>query len=148
MKLEKPIIMDIEKFKILRSENYNYMFNKENGFFARWGKTKEEDPDFSPYGPEIADIEVTTKCYGVTGCDGKTSVCKFCYKSNSPAGENMSLDTFKKIFHRICGAKIIIELENNEIIKLDPEVQILLKNGDIISAENLSESHEIKTIIQ
>ena len=30
--------------KLLRSENYNFIYDKETGFFARWGKTtKKED---------------------------------------------------------------------------------------------------------
>ena len=30
--------------KKLCSENYNYIFNTKNGYFARWGKTYEDDP--------------------------------------------------------------------------------------------------------
>lgn len=86
-------IHENKKCKILVSENYNYVFDKENGFFARWGKTPDDDPQFSPYGPEIADIEVTTQCRGING-----KLCKFCYKANTPVGCNMSFETFKKIF--------------------------------------------------
>ena len=53
----------------------------------------EEDPEFSPHGPEIADIEVSTKCSGIGG-----KPCSFCYKSNTSVGKNMSLETFKKVF--------------------------------------------------
>ena len=49
---------------------------------------------YSPFGPEIADIEISTVCSGVDG----VGVCKFCYKSNTPKGENMTLETFKKVF--------------------------------------------------
>jgi len=72
--------------------SYKYVFNKETGFFGRWGRTLEEDPLFSPIGPEIADIEISTICH--QGCKG-------CYKSNVARGENMSLETFKKIFHKL-----------------------------------------------
>lgn len=82
--------------KLLTSEHYNYIFNYKTGFFARWGKTKEIDPDFSPFGPEIADIEITTKCDGING-----KVCKFCYKANTPEGINMSFETFKSIFDKL-----------------------------------------------
>lgn len=78
-----------KSLKMFNSPDYNYIFNTENGSFARWGKTYENDPDFSPYGPEILDIEVSTIC---------NQGCKFCYKSNTAKGENMSLETFKKIF--------------------------------------------------
>jgi len=89
-------ILEDKKFKICKSSDYNFIFNKANGFFARWGKTKDDDPNFSPFGPELADIELTTICKGV---DGK--LCPFCYKSNSPTGENMSFKTFKTIFKNL-----------------------------------------------
>jgi MoaA/NifB/PqqE/SkfB family radical SAM enzyme len=76
--------------KVLRSENYNYNFNKENGFFCRWGKTLEDDPIAAPF-PEILDIEVTTIC---------NNGCKFCYKGNTLNGKNMSFETFKSILER------------------------------------------------
>jgi hypothetical protein len=93
-------IIENSKLKFCKSLDYNYVFNKEDGFFARWGKTKEDDPNYAP-APEIADIEVTTKCNGVTGINGKPSVCKFCYKSNTANGHNMSFETFKNIFHKL-----------------------------------------------
>ncbi len=82
--------------KIFTSPDYNYCFNPENGDFARWGSTKQEDPDFSPFGPEIADIEISTICHGI---DSKP--CSFCYKSNSPKGENMDFETFKRLLHKL-----------------------------------------------
>lgn len=78
--------------KAFRSENYNFNFNKENGYFVRWGKTMEDDPLFSEFGPEIADIEVSTQCH---------QGCPECYKSNTANGENMSLETFKKLFSKL-----------------------------------------------
>jgi len=78
--------------KRLRSKTYNYDFNTENGFFARWGKTLKDDPDFSPVGPEICDMEISTIC---------GQGCKFCYKGNTAQGKNMSFDTFKKVFHKL-----------------------------------------------
>lgn len=78
------------QFKLLRSPIYNYDFNRKNGFFARWGFTKEHDSQFSPFGPEIADIEVSTKC---------TGGCSWCYKDNAKDGKNMSLDTFESVFN-------------------------------------------------
>ena len=95
--MSKFILIDGKNQKVLKSDSYNFVFNKDSGFFARWGKTKEEDPTYSPVGPEIADIEISTKCKGVEG----VGVCKFCYKSNTPNGENMSLDTFKKLFAKL-----------------------------------------------
>ena len=50
----------IKRFK---SPNYNFVFNMEDGFFARWGKNKEDDPEYSEFGNEILDIEVSTICH-------------------------------------------------------------------------------------
>lgn len=82
--------------KKLRSPNYNYDFNTQTGFLARWGKTFKDDPQLSPFGPEILDIEVSTVCSGIG-----SGPCKHCYKSNTPIGKNMSFETFKIIFDKI-----------------------------------------------
>jgi MoaA/NifB/PqqE/SkfB family radical SAM enzyme len=81
--------------KVLQSKNYNFIFNKSNGFFVRWGETKEDDGDLSVGLPEIADIEISTVCNGVHG------ICKFCYKENTPRGENMSLETFQTVLEKL-----------------------------------------------
>jgi len=80
------------KYKSVRSENYNYDFRKEDGFFKRWGKTPKDDPQFSPYGSEILDVEVSERC---------SLGCTACYKTNTPFGKNMSLETFKTILNKI-----------------------------------------------
>lgn len=79
--------------KKFRSESYNYNFDLTTGFFQRWGKTQEDDPNWSPFGPEIMDIEISEG----KGCP---IVCPFCYKGNSKGNEavNMSFKTFKTIF--------------------------------------------------
>jgi hypothetical protein len=87
------IVRELDKVKSCNGSNYNFRFYKDNGFFARWGRTKRHNPSFSPIGPEIMDIEITTKCEGVSGIP-----CAFCYKSNTPRGSTMPLKTFKKIF--------------------------------------------------
>jgi hypothetical protein len=74
--------------KKFRSENYNYTFNLKTGYFQRWGKTIDDDPAYSPFGPEIIDIEVSTIC---------SKGCPFCYKGNTSTGSNMSFETFKQI---------------------------------------------------
>jgi hypothetical protein len=80
--------------KALFSENYNYIFRKSDGFFMRWGKTTQEDPQFSPYGPELIDMELS-----INGCPNN---CSFCYKSNNSSEPiNMSFDTFVKIFKKL-----------------------------------------------
>jgi len=77
--------------KCFTSPNYNFVFDTENGNFARWGKTIDDDPEYSSVGPEIIDIEISTIC---------SRGCKWCYKSNNFKGKNMSFSTFKKIFDK------------------------------------------------
>ena len=89
-------VVDGEKTKIVMGEDYNYIFDKMNGHFKRWGKTYSDDPEFSPIGAEILDIEITTSCNGING-----KLCRFCYKSNTPNGKNMSFETFQSIIDKI-----------------------------------------------
>lgn len=81
--------------KGVRSEGYNYLFNARTGFFARWGKTLEEDPQMAP-APEILDLEIS---FGGQ-CAGN---CEFCYKGNGGAQPvyNMSLDHFETILSKM-----------------------------------------------
>ena len=94
-------LLDSPIQKVCTSEGYSYVFRKSDGLFLRWGKTQADDPDYSPFGPEIADIEITTACNGVPGLNGVKSPCKFCYKSNGPTGHNMTLAQFKTILDKI-----------------------------------------------
>ena len=90
------MIYENSRVKCVRTPDYNYDFDKQTGFFARWGATKEDDPDFSKLGPEILDIEITTSCAGPAG-----NPCPFCYKANTPKGDNMSFETFQAIFNKL-----------------------------------------------
>jgi radical SAM protein with 4Fe4S-binding SPASM domain len=85
----KALIKENSEIKIIVSPKYNSFMNKKSGFFARWGKTKEDDPILCEFGPEIADIEISTVC---------SMGCKFCYKCNTKKGKNMSFETFQKVF--------------------------------------------------
>lgn len=96
---EKCVLVETPVSKHVRSKSYNYDFDKKSGFFARWGVEKADDPEMAP-SPEILDIEVTTICNGVAGVSGIESPCKFCYKSNTKNGVNMSLETFKTILDK------------------------------------------------
>jgi hypothetical protein len=79
-----------------RSDNYNFDLNIKTGYFKRWGETENDDPMYSPYGPEICDMEISTICHGPNG-----TPCPWCYKSNTPSGGNMNFETFKKVFHKL-----------------------------------------------
>ncbi len=86
----------MSKVKRVRSKDYNYDFHYDTGLFVRWGATIDDDPLFSPFGPELLDVEVSTICHGIKG-----NPCPWCYKSNTPIGRNMALNTFKELFHKI-----------------------------------------------
>src|SRR5689334_20502127 len=89
----KVILTD--KARMVRSPVYNYNFDIETGYFERWGRTEDEDPDWSPFGPEIMDIEVSEG-------EGCPMTCAFCYKGNKKGNKalNMSLETFKSLFSK------------------------------------------------
>jgi MoaA/NifB/PqqE/SkfB family radical SAM enzyme len=84
--------MGMGMIKTVRSKDYNYVFNTKTGSFARWGKDLDDDPVYSPFGPEILDIEISEMCH---------AGCSFCYKSNVPEGDYMSIDTYKEILDKI-----------------------------------------------
>lgn len=77
----------------LRSNGYNYDFNRNTGMFIRWGKTVDDDPQQAPF-PEIADIEISTICHGINN-----TPCPWCYKSNTSKGSYMSFHVFQNILN-------------------------------------------------
>jgi radical SAM protein with 4Fe4S-binding SPASM domain len=91
------IAEDSDGIRYARSKDgsYNYNYDTKTGQFSRWGKTLEEDPDYSNHN-EILDIEITTKCHGPNN-----KLCSFCYKSNNPKGHNMTFETFKGIIDQM-----------------------------------------------
>jgi len=95
-------IKENKVYKVLDSEDYKYLFNKKNGYFARWGKTYNEDPLFAT-APELLDIEISAGNVGTKEqeCLGK---CPFCYKANDKGDKpihNMTLDEFKIILSKM-----------------------------------------------
>jgi MoaA/NifB/PqqE/SkfB family radical SAM enzyme len=93
-------VRETNTVKCYKSPNYNFLFDKVTGDFARWGKTMQDDPIFAP-APEIADIEIS-----VNGCPNR---CKFCYKGNTPdAPSNMSFETYKQILD--CFARPLVQV--------------------------------------
>ena len=93
--MKEPKMFLNGKVKLFRSPEYNYNFDLVTGRFERWGKTENDDPTWSPFGPEIMDIEI--------GADGGCPMtCKFCYKGNHAGGTSfsMNLETFKKVHSR------------------------------------------------
>jgi len=90
------LLIENDEGKVLTSPEYNFIFDKKTGEFIRYGKDENHDPDYSPFGPEIVDMEITTICTGPMG-----KLCSFCYKSNNSFGSNMSYDTFVSIFEKL-----------------------------------------------
>lgn len=89
------MIIDAKR-KSLDSEAYHFVYDMDTGHFMRWGRTFEDKVLSSPFGPEIVDMEVSTRCHGLHGIP-----CHFCYKRNGVDGVNMSLRTFKEIFAKL-----------------------------------------------
>jgi len=85
------------RIKKFESPTYQYLFDRKTGLFVRSFPNNDSiDPMYSPFGPEIADIEIS-----VGKCAGK---CQFCYKDNgtdSIKTKHMSTDTFKKLFSKL-----------------------------------------------
>ncbi len=88
-------IVENEVGKALYSKKYNFIFRYDDGFFMRWGEHTDDGPQFSPYGPEILDLEISSG-----KCNGR---CEFCYKDNGADGNthHMTLDEFKIIFNKM-----------------------------------------------
>ena len=78
--------------RLISHPHYNFFFDYINGYSYRCGKSIQDDPLFSPIGPEILDMEISTIC---------SQGCEFCYKSNTSKGKNMSYHTFRKIFDKM-----------------------------------------------
>ena len=150
-----------ESIKVLQSQDYNYVFNLENGFFARWGATQDDDPSWSPFGPEIMDIEIS---------DGESCpmTCAFCSPAgtlvNTPNGkvaiENLvvkdlvvgfdtqfntpKIQEIEEVYSRqYTGELICIELDNGRVLKLTPEHEVFTKNRGWIMSKELSVTDEI-----
>lgn len=90
------VIIKNSKNVFLRSKEYNFNFDKETGFFVRWGETLQDDGKLELGLPEIADIEISTICSGINGVP-----CSFCYKANTSKGDYMNFETFQKVFHNL-----------------------------------------------
>lgn len=114
-------ILENEKVKLFRSKEFNYNFNKITGYHEQWGATKEEDSR-SPYGPVIADIEVVSMCKGPGG-----KLCPFCYKSNTPKGEYMTLEQFKTVFHKLPRTLTQIAFGADADCSLNPDIFDMMK---------------------
>lgn len=94
--MKQSTVADNPERKLLSSPTYNFVYDKKTGFFMRWGKSIDDDPQFSPFGPEIMDLEISSG----GDCLGR---CPFCYKKNGAATDtyNMPFHHFKTIFDKM-----------------------------------------------
>jgi len=157
---EDFVIRENDQGKICSSKDYNFIFNKCSGDFARWGRTKEEDPQFSPVGPEILDLEIS-----VNGC---SMGCNFCLPKgalvNVPGGtieiqeikkgdkvlgfdfekgevrEEIVIETSSRQYK---GKLVIIELEDGRIIELTEDHKVMTRDGREIRAGDLSADDDV-----
>jgi hypothetical protein len=145
-------LKDSPNGRIVTSETYNYIFNKKSGFFARWGRTQEDDPQYSPIGPEIDNCPDCCTFCSPAGTSVQTpngnkeiqdlrcgdSVCGFDINRGEIVTQNIS-DIYQRDYK---GELISVELESNEILLLTPG-HLVYTNAGWIQAKDLTEDLEI-----
>jgi hypothetical protein len=128
--------------KFVRSENYNYNFDKKMGEFIRWGKTLDDDPIMAP-SCEIADIEISTVCNGIGLSMETRKPCPWCYKSNTSCGTNMSFEIYKKILDKLFIKSVSLMLDDGNIINVKSGTKVMLTNGSYINIDDIKEGDDI-----
>jgi len=148
-------------------KDFNLVFRKSDGMTLKWGESEEINPDYCPYGNEIADIEITTACNGIMGNDGVRKPCAFCFPSGtmiklsdgtikpieeinvgdevvscnfSPSGKRyLNKNKVQETYIRpFSGELIEIELEDGQIICATPEHPFIMRDGTEIQAKDLT----------
>ncbi len=152
----------MKDIKVCKSPFYNYIFRTSDGFFLRYGRDENDDPKFSPFGPELLDIEVSTVCDAkCTWCSPAGTLVKIKYGEKKiediligdivlgydVKNKQVQEQTVKEVYHReYSGDLICIELENGAILKVTPEHGVFLKDGSIKCASDLTEGDDILEI--
>lgn len=122
------IVRDTENYKALKSKDYNFFFNKKNGYFVRWGKgdysvevnkiTKQEAELFILWSniwkgkfnikEFVTDLKTDANYSNMIPdiLDFEVSTkcsygCAFCYKSNNQNGDYISTENFTKIIDKL-----------------------------------------------
>jgi hypothetical protein len=137
---DELMIIDTDSGKVLSSPNYNFIFDKETGEFIRYGATKEDDPSFSIYGPEIVDLEITTICSGPRG-----KLCSFCYKSNNQYGSNMDYPTFVSVIDKLPKTVTQIAFGADSTCTSNPDIWKMMKycrESDIVPNITVAEVYD------
>jgi hypothetical protein len=115
-------VIDSAITKAVIGPEYNTLYHRwkscgdqllPSGELLRWGKTIEDDPDYSPIGPEIADIEISSGgCPGILSTSGRQVGCSFCYKNNNPTAsvKNMNFNTYKEVLDKLTSTKNLTQV--------------------------------------
>ena len=124
---EIAFVKDTKDYKALKSKEYNFFFNKKDGYFVRWGlgngvaeKMTKQEKDLYLLWCKIWNEKFNLKQFvsdlQTDGSFESTAVeivdweiselcdanCGFCYKSNvSYQGKNISFENFKKTFKKL-----------------------------------------------
>ena len=137
-------ILENSHERLVKSQDYNSYFDKETGFFARWGKSKDDDPSYAPM-PEILDLEISAgKCMGK---------CPECYKCNGAVEEthNMTFEEFKDIFHKVAKTRAVTTFKSGFPpikMNIDSSFGDFLTKEDIVNKAKMfySNPNEIESI--
>ncbi|HBG34880.1 MAG TPA: radical SAM/SPASM domain-containing protein, partial [Holosporales bacterium] len=67
---------------------YTTLFNPLTGFFARIEDKGHPEPFWSPFGPELLDVSITSYC---------DRMCDFCYRHAHIGGKHMPLEDYQRL---------------------------------------------------
>ena len=123
---EIAFVKDTKDYKALKSKEYNFFFNKKDGYFVRWGlgngvaekMTKQEKDLYLLWcniwnekfnlKQFVSDLQTDSNYFKMvpdildfevsTRCDFG---CDFCYKSNKDDGEYMTTEDFTKVIDKL-----------------------------------------------
>lgn len=168
------VYLDENGDRIIKANDssFHLAFRASDGFTQKWGRTFDgPDPLFCEFGPEIADIEITTKCTGIRDIHGCRKRCVHCFPAGhmvtmsdgslvpieevkigdknlsmffSKSGNSFVEGEVKEIYERdFEGELIVIELENGEVIEATPEHPFLLRDGTEILARDLTGTEDL-----
>ena len=70
--------------RVFPEDGYFSMYERKTGLFVRMPFKGHKDPLWSPHGPEIADVEITTVC--------STGNCGMCYMDSTAQGNHMTME--------------------------------------------------------
>ena len=127
--------------RIVRAKDgsFHLMFRRSDGYTAKWGRTKDENPTHCPWGNEIADIEITTTCNGIRDKEGKRMPCAFCF----PEGTNITMadGSLKDISEIVVGDRVLSYHNGQQVENVVKEVYCRDYTGKLIGGfANYSDS--------